>query len=184
MLPVTSPLASPLDALTPAQLACVRMIRTKGSNKRIAAELGISPNTVSQHLKEARIRLGNVSRFDAAEIVAACDAYPQESTSGSQTLVRDAEWAMLIPPSPSVEAPTPTRVQEEILSFRPGEDPASLGLARLTGYWLKRIVDELTGPDRLRGAVMLALVITVTTLLLIALANVVQVTVATYVNHA
>ncbi|WP_404333596.1 helix-turn-helix transcriptional regulator [Sphingomonas sp. MMS12-HWE2-04] len=113
---------SPVDALTPAQLACVRLIRTKGSTKRIAAELGISPNTVSQHLKEARLRLGNVSRFDAAEIVAAHDAevHPQQLTSGPQTLVCDAEWAMLVPPSPSVEAPTPARVNEEILSFRPG----------------------------------------------------------------
>ncbi|WP_404333598.1 hypothetical protein AB2M62_10700 [Sphingomonas sp. MMS12-HWE2-04] len=49
---------------------------------------------------------------------------------------------------------------------------------------MKRIIDELTGPDRLRGAVMLALVITVITLLLIALANVVQVSLSTYVNHA
>lgn len=51
----------PQDLLTPKQLTCVRHA-SKGGSKRIASILGISPNTVDNHLKAAMQRLGTHTR--------------------------------------------------------------------------------------------------------------------------
>ena len=182
MLPEKPRPAAPADVLTPAQLACVRLILSKGSNKRIAQELGISPNTVSQHLKEARLRLGNVSRFEAAEIVAAWDtAYPHESTSAPRTVAPPVETAMVDPSPPSAETPSPVRVvREDISSFRPMDVPRALGLARLTAVWLRSLGEELTGPNPVRGALWLALILSLITVVLIGVGNTIQQSVITY----
>lgn len=50
--------------LSPRQLQCLQMSATM-SDKEIAKALGISPHTVSQHIRDARVVLGAGSRREA-----------------------------------------------------------------------------------------------------------------------
>lgn len=176
---------SPIARLTPAQLACLRLLPSHGTFKCIAQQLQISPGTVAQHITEARRRLGDVSRFEAASMVAEWDAgHPPKSYIRSPAIDPDPDSAILDVPLPKAEAPWPARsLREATISFRPGDGIETLGSARLFfRLWIKSLVDDLTGPDRTRGTFRLALVIAVITLALVAVGNTVQVTLQTYAH--
>lgn len=50
--------------LTARQMQCVRLCYAEGKNvSEIAAELGLSPSTVSRHLKKARRRLQTILQY-------------------------------------------------------------------------------------------------------------------------
>ena len=62
--------------LTPGQLDCLRLVDSHLSSKEIAVELGISPHTVDQRIRQALQVLGVERRSQAARIVAQrCGAY-------------------------------------------------------------------------------------------------------------
>lgn len=176
---------SPVDRLTPAQLACLRLLPSHGTFKCIAQQLQISPGTVAQHITEARRRLGDVSRFEAASMVAEWDAgHPPKSYIRSPDVDPGFDSAMLDGPLPKAEAPWPARsLREASISFRPGDGVETLGSARLFfRLWVRSLIDDLTGPDRARGSFRLALVIAVITLALVAVGNTVQVSLQIYAN--
>jgi DNA-binding CsgD family transcriptional regulator len=176
---------SPIARLTPAQLACLRLLPSHGTFKCIAQQLRISPGTVAQHITEARRRLGDISRFEAAALVAEWDAgHPPKSYIRSQSIDPQLDSAILDVPLPKAEAPWPTRsLREASIPFRPGDGVETLGSARLFfRMWIKSLVDDLTGPDRTRGTFRLALVIAVITLALVAVGNTVQVSLQIYAN--
>jgi len=56
--------------LTPGQLDCLRLVDQHLSSKEIAVELGISPHTVDQRIRQALHTLGVSRRAQAARIVA------------------------------------------------------------------------------------------------------------------
>ncbi len=56
--------------LTPGQLECLRLVDQHLSSKEIAVELGISPHTVDQRIRQALHTLGVSRRAQAARIVA------------------------------------------------------------------------------------------------------------------
>jgi len=56
--------------LSPGQLDCLRLVDQHLSSKEIAAELGISPHTVDQRIRQALHILGVDRRAQAARIVA------------------------------------------------------------------------------------------------------------------
>ena len=56
--------------LSPGQLDCLRLVDQHLSSKEIAAELGISPHTVDQRIRQALGILGVERRTQAARIVA------------------------------------------------------------------------------------------------------------------
>jgi DNA-binding CsgD family transcriptional regulator len=56
--------------LTPGQLDCLRLVDQHLSSKEIAAELGISPHTVDQRIRQALHTLGVERRSQAARLVA------------------------------------------------------------------------------------------------------------------
>jgi len=56
--------------LTPGQLDCLRLVDQHLSSKEIAVELGISPHTVDQRVRQALHTLGVSRRAQAARIVA------------------------------------------------------------------------------------------------------------------
>jgi DNA-binding CsgD family transcriptional regulator len=64
------PLAQRVARLTPAQLDCLRLVDRHLSSKEIAAELGISPHTVDQRVRQSLHILGVERRAQAARIVA------------------------------------------------------------------------------------------------------------------
>ena len=69
-------LAKRVAKLTPGQLDCIRLVAQHLSSKEIAAELGISPHTVDQRIRQALQTLGVSRRSQAARIVAQqCEPY-------------------------------------------------------------------------------------------------------------
>ena len=63
------PVALRLAKLTAAQLDCLRLVDQHLSSKEIAAELGISPHTVDQRIRQSLAILGVERRAQAARIV-------------------------------------------------------------------------------------------------------------------
>ncbi len=59
----------PIDKLTSRQLDCLRLVARHLSSKEIAAELGISPHTVDQRIRQALQILSVERRSQAARIV-------------------------------------------------------------------------------------------------------------------
>ena len=69
--PVTDdPLAERVARLTGGQLDCLRLVDQHLSSKEIATELGISPHTVDQRIRQSLATLGVERRAQAARIVA------------------------------------------------------------------------------------------------------------------
>jgi len=68
----TDPIAERVARLTPGQLDCLRLVDQHLSSKEIATELGISPHTVDQRIRQSLHILGVERRAQAARIVAQC----------------------------------------------------------------------------------------------------------------
>ena len=66
----TDPMQERVARLTPGQLDCLRLVDQHLSSKEIATELGISPHTVDQRVRQALQILGVDTRKQAARIVA------------------------------------------------------------------------------------------------------------------
>jgi DNA-binding CsgD family transcriptional regulator len=64
------PMAERVARLSPGQLDCLRLVDQHLSSKEIAAELGISPHTVDQRIRQSLQILGVARRAQAARIVA------------------------------------------------------------------------------------------------------------------
>ena len=62
--------AGRVSRLTPAQLDCLRLVDQHLNSKEIAVELGISPHTVDQRIRQSLQILGVERRAQAARIVA------------------------------------------------------------------------------------------------------------------
>jgi len=63
-------IAGRVAKLTPGQLECLRLVDQHLNSKEIAVELGISPHTVDQRIRQALQTLGVSRRQQAARIVA------------------------------------------------------------------------------------------------------------------
>jgi DNA-binding CsgD family transcriptional regulator len=160
------------NVLTEAQLGCLRAARTKLTNKNIAIELGISPNTVAQHLKEARLRLGDVTRAEAVEIIYAFDhQHPHNSTSASGGIVSGGDIAMVgsSPVSAGVSDPAVSNVvREERAQFRTSRDSIEPSLTRLVRHWLGSFNCDARADQRGKMILLTALTLGVITLIIIA----------------
>src|SRR5581483_1018835 len=64
------PMTGRVARLTAGQLDCLRLVDQHLSSKEIAAELGISPHTVDQRIRQSLQILGVERRAQAARIVA------------------------------------------------------------------------------------------------------------------
>ncbi|MEO6198732.1 MAG: helix-turn-helix transcriptional regulator [Sphingomicrobium sp.] len=86
--------------LSPGQLDCLRLVDQHYSSKEIASELGISPHTVDQRIRQSLQILGVERRSQAARLVA------QHS----------GPYQRLIHQSPDIAAPVPTGHPEAAVS--------------------------------------------------------------------
>jgi DNA-binding CsgD family transcriptional regulator len=174
----------PADVLTDAQLACVRLVHI-GPSKMIAQRLGCSHHTVDDHLRQVVRRLGVQTRHEAAALVAEWDrAYPQMLMPQPEALADQADTAILAMSAVKAAAPVSNgNVVREDRAAYGMPDPSSLGLARLTRYWLGSLFDDLTGPNRLRGALTMALILSVIVLVLVGVGNALQNSVQTFSGH-
>jgi DNA-binding CsgD family transcriptional regulator len=66
----SAPAEQRVARLSPGQLDCLRLVAQHLSSKEIAAELGISPHTVDQRIRQSLQILGVERRSQAARIVA------------------------------------------------------------------------------------------------------------------
>jgi DNA-binding CsgD family transcriptional regulator len=67
-------MAARIARLTPGQLDCLRLVGQHMSSKEIASELGISPHTVDQRVRQSLSILGVERRAQAARLVAQAGA--------------------------------------------------------------------------------------------------------------
>lgn len=86
-----------LKSLTPRQRECLRLVKKDMSTKEIARELGISPQTVSNHLKAAMGALGISSRFVAARALREFELPDLIEASPPQAMVPDLEYRFFTP---------------------------------------------------------------------------------------
>ncbi len=86
--------------LSAGQLACLRLVAGNYSSKEIAVELGISPHTVDQRIRQALHILGVARRTEAARLVAE----------------RDGPYQRLIHQSPHIAATPATGHPEAAVS--------------------------------------------------------------------
>jgi DNA-binding CsgD family transcriptional regulator len=76
------------------QKECLRLVHNSYSSKEIGRKLGISHETVDQHVARAMKVLGASSRGDAARMLIASEsAYPQELGNAPSSLVSSTEIA-------------------------------------------------------------------------------------------
>ena len=69
-----NPMAARVAQLTAGQLDCLRLVDQHLSSKEIAGELGISPHTVDQRIRQSLAILGVERRAQAARLVAQYDS--------------------------------------------------------------------------------------------------------------
>ena len=84
-------IAGRVAQLTPGQLDCLRLVDQHLSSKEIAAELGISPHTVDQRIRQSLATLGVERRAQAARLVAQYDASYQRLIHQSPYIPAEAE---------------------------------------------------------------------------------------------
>lgn len=70
-------LGGPQASLTKRQIECLNWVHQGYETKEIARELGISPDTVDMHIKNATQRLGVSSRKAAARLIHGGNTIPQ-----------------------------------------------------------------------------------------------------------
>ena len=100
--PAESSLDSKLARLSQGQLDCLLLVDQHLSSKEIAVELGISPHTVDQRIRQALQILGVERRQQAARLVA-----------------RDrAPYQRLIHQSPDIEPASPDRHSDGAVGFQ------------------------------------------------------------------
>jgi DNA-binding CsgD family transcriptional regulator len=83
--PPPDPVAERVARLTEGQLDCLRLVGEHLSSKEIAAELGISPHTVDQRVRQSLHILGVPRRSQAARIVA-------QYSGGYQRLIHQSPY--------------------------------------------------------------------------------------------
>ncbi len=83
------------DTLTTREAQCIRLVLELHTNDAIARELDLSTNTVRNHVKAARDKLGGLGRYDAARryLQLTSEASGLSRTSTRRTMVpnRDGE---------------------------------------------------------------------------------------------
>ncbi|MCW3837739.1 helix-turn-helix transcriptional regulator [Sphingomonas canadensis] len=172
----------PTEVLTEAQLACLRLVH-KGPSKVIAKELGISHHTVDDHLREAIRRLGVTKRHEAAALLSHWEqAYPQGLRAQSPAVANSPEPAMIgvSPAMAGAEMPAQENLAKEERAEFGAPAIGSMGFGKVTQYWFGSLFAELTGKDRLRGTLILALIVSVIVLVLVGVGNAVQSSVQAY----
>ncbi len=124
---VTDLMAERVARLTPGQLDCLRLVDQHLSSKEIAAELGISPHTVDQRVRQSLQILGVERRAQAARIVAQyCGQY--------QRLIHQSSY---IEPRPVPAQPEAAVSQQIRHADRAGEvgRPGFLTEQRPASFW-------------------------------------------------
>lgn len=92
--------ANRIDALSPRERDCLRLVARAYSSKEIGRELGISHHTVDDHLKRAISMLEAPSRFEAARLFAEHEGRPPQALGAHSPTIAET---IVIGPTSSPE---------------------------------------------------------------------------------
>jgi DNA-binding CsgD family transcriptional regulator len=108
------PLAGRAARLSQGQLDCLRLVDQHLSSKEIAAELGISPHTVDQRIRQSLQILGVDRRAQAARIIA-------QYSGAYQRLIHQAPYIPAGPRTGHQEAAASNQIRHADRAGRAGE---------------------------------------------------------------
>ena len=123
----SDPVAERVARLSPGQLDCLRLVAQHLSSKEIAAELGISPHTVDQRIRQSLQILGVERRAQAARIV---DQYSEPY----QRLIHQSPYIPAGPNSVHPEAAVSNQIRHADRAGRAGR-PGFLTEQRPASFW-------------------------------------------------
>jgi len=90
-----------IAALTSRERECLRLVARDRGTGEIAAKLGLAVGTVENHIKNARAKLGGISRFEAARLLADHEGRSQSLAScitGIESAQEPGQPAASFPP--------------------------------------------------------------------------------------
>lgn len=94
-----------VESLTHRQRECMAHVARGLKSKRIGAKLGIQSGTVDKHIEKARNILGDMDRFDAAQIVLAFETASDTFVAHTQFLAPQtfgiSSESKIVPPVPA-----------------------------------------------------------------------------------
>jgi len=108
-----------VDQLTPRERECLTLVLEPLDNKEIAVVLGIAPNTVANHIKSAKQKLGASTKRQAARLMR--DAYDLKSASPPS--------AITFPPPTGPSVAASDRVSAGATFLREEQMPFDVGTA-------------------------------------------------------
>jgi DNA-binding CsgD family transcriptional regulator len=123
----SDPVAERVARLSPGQLDCLRLVAQHLSSKEIAAELGISPHTVDQRIRQSLQILGVERRAQAARIV---DQYSEPY----QRLLHQSPYIPAGPNSVHPETAVSNQIRHADRAGRAGR-PGFLTEQRPASFW-------------------------------------------------
>lgn len=89
---MNEPAPDRIERLSERQKQCLRLVYARHTSKEIALQLGLSFDTVDQHVKRAMQILGSSSRGEAARALASYETgYPQLLVTQSEPVVNTPE---------------------------------------------------------------------------------------------
>jgi len=124
--PASDPMQERVSRLSAGQLDCLRLVDQHLNSKEIAAELGISPHTVDQRVRQALAILGVERRAQAARIVA-------QYSGPYQRLIHQSPYIPARPQSAQSEAAVSNQIRH---AGRAGEARGSTGFQTEQKYGL------------------------------------------------
>ena len=80
---------SAYDSLSPRERECLRLVARDRGSSEIAGILTLSVNTVDNHIKSARNKLGGIDRFRAAREISAFEGHDQSQASHTLAIGQD-----------------------------------------------------------------------------------------------
>lgn len=80
---------SAYDSLSPRERECLRLVARDRGSSEIAGMLTLSVNTVDNHIKSARNKLGGIDRFRAARELSALEGHDQSQASHGLAIGQD-----------------------------------------------------------------------------------------------
>lgn len=156
----------PIDELTPRQRDCLRLVPTRNS-KEIAQILGISPNVVDKHVKAAMRTLGVSSRQHAARSLIESEAGRDQPLAPQSQALFDGPGPVLAARADGAPDDAPNVLREERAVYVPDPRAApSKVMQALSGIRGSR--NDLTALQRIKSALLIALVIVGLIVLLLA----------------
>jgi len=166
----SEPLSENWENLTDRQLACLRLVQEGLNSKEIAAELGLSHNTVDRYLYLASVALGVQNRRQAAKKLKSLETDPRykQFIYKSEAVAAACGDVVSKGPDPNGLAFDNADALADLPSAKSSNDVMSGSGGRRPGFLIGGRSNALTIPQRV-GAIMRISLLSVTLIVAIIL---------------